>query len=169
MRPDEMDHQRPSGLRGCSGFTLVEALTATAILSGAVMAVAQLSVLSSRSNLQSRDISYANVLASQKLAELSARAVSDLTPTSADAWAQATAGALDYLDGHGAVVTPGDVDALAIYVRRWSITPIAGDTTGGVVIEVSAGRVHRLPSGVVADAEAFDVARVVGVRTARLP
>src|SRR5438093_7062770 len=53
-----------------AGFSLLEVLVATAILATALVSLAQLFALSTRSNIGSRNTTFAAVLAQQKLEEL---------------------------------------------------------------------------------------------------
>lgn len=161
---------RSARARCADGFTLIEVLVATALLTGAAVGVAQGAAMVVRSNIAARDVSYAGVLASQKLAELLADAGA-LMPTAPDGWAHATAGNIDFLDPAGAVVAAGgSLPDGAIYVRRWSITSLPGDPGGGLVVQVSAGRLRRSAgAGVLEDATPSEVARVIGVRTGVVP
>lgn len=167
-----------SGLSSCAragrradGFTFVEVLIATALFTGALAGVVQLVVMASRSTVVSRDISYASALASQKLHALSSDDPAALTLSPPDAWMRTAGGDVEYLDAAGRVLAVrGAPPGGAIYVRRWSITPLADDLTGGVAFQVSVGRLRRRPlDGMPADALPWDVARVVGVRTGRVP
>jgi prepilin-type N-terminal cleavage/methylation domain-containing protein len=154
-----------------SGFTLLEVLAATALLGGVLSGIAHLFLLTGRATLASRDMSYASVLASQKLNELATSDLVSMAPTSPDAWMRSTTGHVEYLDSAGGVLSaggapPGD----ALFIRRWSVTPLAGDASGGVLFQVSAGRLHRNPAGGSAeDALPFGVARVVGIHTGLVP
>ena len=49
-----------------SGFSLIETLVAAGLLATAVITLAQLFMVSTRSNLSSRNTTYASVLAEQK-------------------------------------------------------------------------------------------------------
>jgi|CXWL01.1.fsa_nt_gi prepilin-type N-terminal cleavage/methylation domain-containing protein len=160
----------PRRYRRVDGFTLVEVLVAIALFSSGLALVTQLVVLVSRSTVASRDMSYASALASQKLSQLATVAVVGLTPSPPDAWMR-TAGNVEYLDSAGGVLSASaSPPNSAVYIRRWSVTPLTGDVTGGVVLQVSAGRLRRQPlGGMPADARPSEVARVVGVRTGTVP
>ena len=126
------------------GFTLVEVLVATALFSGGLVAVAQLVVLVSRSTLASRDLSYASILASQKLSELETDDVAGIALTLPDTWKRTAAGSVEYLGAAGELLSAnGPPPDDAIYARRWSVTPLTGDPSGGVMLQVSAGRLRR--------------------------
>src|SRR2546421_1418731 len=58
------------GGAGNAGFSLLEVMVATALLATALVSLAQLFVMSTRSNIGSRNTTYAAVLAQQKLEEL---------------------------------------------------------------------------------------------------
>src|SRR2546423_15347124 len=58
------------GGAGNAGFSLLEVLVATALLATALVSLAQLFAMSTRSNIGSRNTTYAAVLAQQKLEEL---------------------------------------------------------------------------------------------------
>ena len=53
-----------------AGFSLLEVMVATAMLATALVSLAQLFALSTRSNIGSRNMTYAAVLAQQKIEEL---------------------------------------------------------------------------------------------------
>jgi len=53
-----------------SGFSLIEVLVATGLLATAIVSLAQLFALSTRTNLGSHNATYAAVLAQQKVEEL---------------------------------------------------------------------------------------------------
>jgi prepilin-type N-terminal cleavage/methylation domain-containing protein len=150
-----------------NGFTLVEVLVATAVLSIGVLAIGHLAVLSAMSNGRSRDASYAALLASQKLHELDADVVPALPLSAPDAWMRSAEPTTELLDAAGHVLA--DDAGSAIYVRRWSVTPIPGDPAGGIALQVSVGRLRRDSANAVADAVPWEVARVVGVRTGVVP
>src|SRR5678815_3685598 len=57
-------------LGGEAGFSLAEVMVATALLATAVVTLAQLFGIATRSNLSSRNTTYATVLAEQKMEEL---------------------------------------------------------------------------------------------------
>jgi type II secretory pathway pseudopilin PulG len=154
-----------------AGFTLVEVLIATMLFTAALSAVVQLLLLVSRAAISARDASYAGLLASQKLSELTTDDRGSLVASPPDAWMRSTTGHIEYLDSTGVVVGTGAVPpGNSLYVRRWSVTPLASDVTGGILLQVAVGRLHRdWLSGAPADAHPFDVARVVGVRTGTVP
>jgi len=160
------------GVRGRpAGFTLVEVLIATVLFTGALSGVVQLLLLVSRTTISARDASYAGLLASQKLSELTTDDRGSLAASAPDAWMRSTTGHFEYLDPTGVVVAAGGMPpGNTLYVRRWSVTPLAGDATGGILLQVAVGRLHRdWLTGAPAEARPSDVARVVGVRTGTVP
>jgi type II secretory pathway pseudopilin PulG len=163
------------------GFSLVEALFATTLLTALFVGVAQLAAVAARANERSRSMTRTIVLASQKLEQLrglawtfdaTGAAISDfstdttampespsggtgLTASPADALSQNVAGYCDFLDeagrSLGGSTTP---PANTAFVRRWSIDPLpaSNDT---IVIQVQVTRVGQAAEGT----------RLVGVRT----
>ena len=168
-------------------------MIATAILATSLVSLAQLFALSTRSNLGSRNTTYAAVLAQQKLEELRSLAwgfdqvglpVSDLTTDttvtpenpntgtglspSADSTLQAnTTGYVDYTDAFGNKLGGGAVPPQnAIYTRRWSISPLPTNPNNTIVIQVL---VTRLQDRGAADQGAVrrlpEEARMITVKT----
>jgi type II secretory pathway pseudopilin PulG len=176
-----------------SGFSLVEVMVATGLLATAIVTLAQLFALSTQTNVASRNTTYASVLAEQKIEELRALAwgfdtqglaLSDtttnttvspqtptggkgLSPSSSASLQENTPGFVDYVDGYGNKLGTGENPPdNAIYIRRWSITPLPTNPNNTLVIQVlvtrhrtrgaaDQGSVGRLP----------DEARVITVRT----
>src|SRR6185369_13200459 len=119
---------------GESGFSLIEVMVATGLLVTALVTLAQLFVISTRSNLGSHNTTYAAVLAEQKLEELRALAwgydtqglalsdtttnttVSPETPTGGTGLSPSpstslqsnTSGYVDYVDSFGNKLDDGD-------------------------------------------------------------
>ena len=145
------------------GFSLLEVLVATSVLGVALAALAQLFAVAIHLNARARSMTFAVLLAEQKVEELVADA--GLGPSPAGALARNTAGYCDYVDrnGHslGRDLTPPPG---AVYLRRWSIEalPVRPDTA--FVLQVLATRSH------VTDAASDvmrrpDTIRLVTVRT----
>lgn len=156
---------RSEGARRISaprGFALVEALMAAALLGTALAGTAQLLIWSRRAVWTSGAEVMSTVLAVQKIEQLRALtwhvdgdglAVSDVTTTLAtdppsDAGRglanspegtldRATAGYVDYLDARGAWRGAGSrPPAGAVFVRRWSVAPLAADPLHTLVFQV---------------------------------
>ena len=162
------------------GFSLVEALFATTVLTVALVAVAQLAVLSTRANQRAGSATFMAVLAAQKMEQLRALAwtfdasgspLSDmstdtasegtpggtgLTPSPSGVLEHNTSGYCDFLDQHGQTLGGGAVPPdRSAFVRRWSIDPIEGLPNDTLLIQVLV--IHPGGGG--------EEARIVGVRT----
>lgn len=146
------------------GFSLVEVLVAMGLLTAVSMGVAQLFALTTRANVTAKGSTSTTSLAEQKLEQLRSLTwgfdlagqglpLSDTTtnltvtppthdgsglnPSPADSLEQNTAGFVDFLDGGGAWVGTGDTPpASAVYIRRWSITPLPTNPNNTLVIQV---------------------------------
>ena len=112
------------------GFSLIEALIATAVLTTGVGTLAQLVLVAAKSIERARTISSASIAAQEKLEQLRALAsVSDggeFAMSPAGALDENTAGFCDFLDRYGQPLE-GDTTAPpnTVFVRRWSAEPIA--------------------------------------------
>jgi prepilin-type N-terminal cleavage/methylation domain-containing protein len=153
--------------RGCeSGFSLLEVLIASSLLAGALVSLAQLFSLAVRSNVTSREITYAATLAAQKVEELrsldwsfdaaGAQVSDSVTDTSVYPERRAggtgiTAGGatihanapgyVDFVDDEGRKRPDDDAGG---YVRRWSIEPLPSDEiTVVLVVSVMPARAAR--------------------------
>jgi hypothetical protein len=129
--------------------------------------LAQLFVISTRSNIGSHNTTYAAVLAEQKLEELRALAwgydtqglpLSDtttntavspetptggtgLSPSPGSALQSNTTGYVDYVDQFGNKMGTGaNPPQNAIYTRRWSITPLPTNPNNTLVMQVLVTR-----------------------------
>jgi len=150
-----------------SGFSLIETLVATGLLATAVVTLAQLFAVSTRSNLGSRNTTYAAVLAEQKMEELRALTwgfdtsglpVTDITtdttanpetpvggtglaPSPTTALNENTLGWVDYVDGFGNKLGGGTTPpAGAIWTRRWSVMPLPTNPNNTIIIQVLVTR-----------------------------
>ena len=147
-----------------SGFSLIEVLVASGLLATAVVTLAQLFAVSTRSNLGSRNTTYASVLAEQKMEELRALAwgfdasglpITDITtntavnpetpnggtglaPSPETALQENTPGWVDYVDGFGNKVgTGGDKPpSAALWTRRWSVEPLPTNPNNTIILQV---------------------------------
>jgi len=167
-------------LRCTSGFSLCEVAVATAILATAVVSLGELFGIATMSNRRARDTTYASALASQKLEQLralafaideSGQAITDpgLAASPAGTLDRNTAGFVDYLDARGAPLGGGNSPpAGTMYIRRWAITPFAGNPGDVLVLEVrvTPWRGDAAPAGV---SRRPDEARFTAVRTRRAP
>src|SRR5882672_5438670 len=158
-----------SSLSRNDGFSLLEVMVATAILATSLVSLAQLFALSTRSNLASRNSTFAAVLAQQKLEELRSLAwgfdqiglpISDITtdttvtpeqpnggtglsPSSDSALQGNTVGYVDYIDSYGNKLGTGaNPPQNAIYTRRWSISPLPTNPNNTLVMQVLVTRLN---------------------------
>jgi type II secretory pathway pseudopilin PulG len=171
-----------------SGFSLVEVTVATGLLAAALMSLAQLFAMSVQSNTSSRDMTFATVLAQQKLEQLRALAwgfdeiglpVSDmttntavqpedpfsgtgLTPSPGDALLGNVQGYHDFVDQWGNTVGFSDE---AMYFRRWSVEPLPTNPNNTLVLQVVVGRVRDRGLAEGTHRRIRDEARVMTVKT----
>jgi len=152
------------GIRGERGFSLLEVLTATTILTVALAALAQLFAISTRANASAKATGYAAILAEQKMEQLRSLTfgfdtlglpVTDtttnvtkypeelnggkgLTPSPPRSIAITTDGYCDFVDRAGNVlVAVGTAPPNGTtYIRRWSIEPLPTNPNNTLVIQV---------------------------------
>src|SRR5688500_2920851 len=186
--------ERSRSFSSSAGFSLAEVMVATALLATALVTLAQLFAVSTRSNIGSRNTTYAAVLAEQKLEELRALTcgfdstglpVTDTTtntavnpdepdggtglnPSPAAALQENTNGYVDYVDQWGNKIGRGGATppADAIYTRRWSITPLPTNPNNTIVLQVLVTRnFNRGAADEGAVARLPEEARLVTVKT----
>ena len=186
--------EKSRSFSSASGFSLIEVMVAMALLATAVVSVAQLFAVSTRSNIGSRNTTYAAVLAEQKIEELRALTwgfdssglpVTDTTantavtpeepaggtglePSPASALQENTNGYVDYVDQWGNKVGRGGTDppANAIYTRRWSIEPLPTNPNNTLILQVLVTRLrNRGAADEGAVARLPEEARLVTVKT----
>ena len=151
------------------GFSLIEVLVASLILTVGVLALAQLFAVSTTSNLAAKSTTYAAVLADQKMEELrsltwgfdsvglplndrttdtaspddAAIGGTGLSPSPETALRENTPGYVDYVDMFGNKVAGGDTPpASATYMRRWSIEPLPTNPNNTLIIQVLVSRIR---------------------------
>jgi len=177
-----------------AGFSLLEVLVATALLASALVSLAQLFAMSTRSNIGSRNSTYAAVLAQQKLEELRSLAwgfdqvglpISDITtdttktpetavggtglsPSPQTSLSDNTDGWVDYIDAWGRKLGGGtNPPQNAIYTRRWMVSPLPTNPNNTLVIQVLVFRASKVRGE--ADAGAVkrlpEEARMITVKT----
>ena len=176
-----------------AGFSLVETLVATGLLATAIVTLAQLFALSTRTNVASHNTTYAAVLAEQKMEELrglvwgfdtqglpisdtatdtsvtpmTASGGTGLQPSPTTALQENTTGYVDYVDAFGNKLGTGaNPPQNAIYTRRWSITPLPTNPNNTFVIQVLVTRNNN--RGAANDGNVGrlpEEARMVSVRT----
>ena len=177
-----------------SGFSLVEVLVATALLATAIVTLAQLFAISTRTNLGSHNSTFAAVLAQQKMEELRSLSwgfdqmglplsdtTTDTTVTpetanggtglspSADTTLQSnTAGWVDYVDAYGNKMccSGANMPLTATYTRRWMVSPLPTNPNNTLVIQVLVTRnKNRGASDLGAVGRMPEEARLITVKT----
>jgi prepilin-type N-terminal cleavage/methylation domain-containing protein len=158
---------KSNSFNSAHGFSLVETMVAVSIMATAIVTLAQLFALSTRTNVSSHYTTYAAVLAEQKLEELRGLSwgfdtqglpVSDtttdtsvspesptggkgLSPSPNSALSQNTVGFVDYVGAFGNKLGGGaSLPQNAVYTRRWSITPLPTNPNNTLVIQVLVTR-----------------------------
>lgn len=149
------------------GFSLLEVLVATTILTVALTALAQLFGVATRANDSSRATTFASVLAQQKMEQLRgltwgfdvdglplSDTTTDLTvvpeasiggtglsPSPAGTLGSNTQGYCDFLDGAGNALGGGGVAPVGtVYIRRWSVEPVPTNPNNTIVLQVLVTR-----------------------------
>jgi type II secretory pathway pseudopilin PulG len=172
----------PIDAEDARGFSVLETLVATTILAVAVSGLAHLFVLAARANTIAAAMTAVTLAAQQKMEELrgltfrvdaAGNAVTDagLTASPADALDVDRDGYCDFVDRFGRILAghPAPPGA-AVYVRRWSIEPLADDPGGTLVLQVRVVRAGIRPAAALAvHARMQDEARFVAVRTRKGP
>jgi hypothetical protein len=143
-------------------MVLLEVLIATAICVAGIVSALHVVGQAMTSTRVSRDRTISTQLAAQKLAELTAVPLEVLVDTTADAWLRSVAGAYEYLDRAGEVLSVDVMPPSAHYVRRWAVTSGMVGGTDWRAIDVSVSRAHRQAVG---DAGLADMVRLTTLRT----
>jgi hypothetical protein len=169
-------------------------MVATVLLATAIVSVAQLIVLSVRSNLASQRSTFAATLALEKMEQLRSLAwgfdeiglpINDyasniavyppdpdggvgLSPSPDNSLSANVTGYVDYIDRHGNTLGGGtdSVDG-TVYVRRWSIEPLPTNPNNTLILQVlvfSLGDRSADGAGAVLN-QVRDEARLVSVKT----
>ena len=156
-------HPRPSPRRGpitASGFSLVEVLIATGLLATAIASLAHLFALATHANLAAGEVTWATVLAAQKIEELRAEPFPE----------QPVDQSIEYLDSRGDRLDATASAGRRAYTRRWWIEPLPSASDDTVAITVGVSRYRRGDDGTPgAGGRLRGVARVVTLRTRRAP
>ena len=133
------------------GFSLLEVLFATTILTAAVLTLSQLMAAATHANASARTSSLATLLAAQKMEQLRARswafdasgaAVSDID--AGGALDRDVDGFADWLDATGRGVLRADA---ATFIRRWSVAPLPSHVDTLVLQVVVIGPEGRTRTG----------------------
>jgi type II secretory pathway pseudopilin PulG len=183
---------------GAAGFSLLEVVIAICVMAGALVLLGQMLGISVANNQTARRLTYATVLAEQKMEQLRGLSwgvdslglpVSDTStntsspvesPTGGTGLSASPSGTLtrntdgwvDYLDRFGNVLGGGSsLRSKTSYIRRWAIEPLAANPDNTLVIHVLV--TTRFDRG-VADASRStilwpDEARLVSVKTRKAP
>ena len=178
-----------------SGFSLLEVIMATSLLTVAVASLAQLSAISVRANASAKAITYASLLAQQKMEQLRGLTwgfdtlglpLTDTTtdvsvtpekmtadrglspsPRGAGRLAVNSDGYCDFLDGSGRWLAAGAMaPAGTVFIRRWSVEPLPTNPNNTIVLQVLVTR-NRAPVAAAGAAATRtpDEARLVSVKT----
>jgi hypothetical protein len=169
---------------GETGSTLIEVICAVAIMATGVLTMAQMFIISTKSNMSSRNDTFAAVLAEQKIEQLRSLTwgfdtqgvpISDFTtdvsvspespvggtglqPSPSTALQQNTSGYVDHVGADGAIIGNGVLPAAAtVYTRRWSIEPLPTNPNNTLIIQVLV-----TPNRVRGQADLGNVARLPG-------
>jgi type II secretory pathway pseudopilin PulG len=176
------------------GFSLIETMCATGLLVAAVVALAQMFVISVKNNQSARTGSYTTALAEQKLEQLrgltygfdtiglpitdtttdttqtteSPNGGKGLTPSQGGTLVSNTDGYVDYLDQFGNILGGGTAPLpKTVYIRRWSIDPLPTNPNNTLVIQVMVTR--ELNRGVADQTGSTqrlkDEARIMSIKT----
>lgn len=166
MRPARYDSSRRHCRRGSGapGFSLAEVLISMGLLTAVSLGVAQMFALSARANQVAKGVTSTTAMAEQKMEELRSLTwgfatdgtglpVSDsrsnlsvspanasgggLNPSPSGSLDRNTPGFVDFLDANGVWVGTGsEPPATAVYVRRWSITPLPTNPNNTLILQV---------------------------------
>jgi prepilin-type N-terminal cleavage/methylation domain-containing protein len=123
-------------LRTEHGFSLLEVLVASTLLSVALLSLAQLLALATAANASAGRATYAAVLAAEQLEQLRSLSWESLRGRAGDS--------VDELDRSGALLAPGSP---GMYRRRLRIEPLPSDPANALVIQVivtGRGEVARM-------------------------
>ena len=149
------------------GFSLVETLVATTIMTVALASLAQLFLISTKANQSARLTTNASVLAQQKMEQLRALTwgfdtlglpLSDtssdltvvpeqpqggpgLTPSPGGSLQNNVDGYVDFIDGRGQPLGGGtNAPPNTVYVRRWSVEPLPTNPNNTLILQVMVTR-----------------------------
>lgn len=192
------ERTRPAEARrdsaGEGGFSLIEVLVATTILTVALSALAQLFAISTKTNASAKSTTFAALLAQQKMEQLRGLTwgfdtlglpLSDtttnvtvvpelmtggtgLSPSPANSLGENTSGYCDFLDKHGNSLGGGTTPpADTTYIRRWSVEPLPTNPNNTLVFQVLVTRSRNRGDAdtAIGVRRLPDEARIVSVKT----
>ena len=182
-----------SSTSGEHGFSILEVLMATTVLTVGIAALAQLFALSTRANVSAKVTTAASVLAQQKMEQLrgltwgfdvvglplsdystnvtvASETPSDgvgLTPSPAASLEENTEGYCDFLDRYGNSLGGGEsAPSGTAYVRRWSIEPLPSNPDNTLILQVLVTPPKdRGADPAVSTRRLPDEARIISVKT----
>jgi prepilin-type N-terminal cleavage/methylation domain-containing protein len=109
------------------GFSLIEVMIATSILAIGLISLAQLALLSRASDRAAAFVTTASVLAQDKMEQLRAAPWPD----------SGGPACCEFFDAGGVLLGDGPTAPVGtVYVRRWSIDPVAGVADSARVLQV---------------------------------
>lgn len=180
---------------GDDGFSILEVLVATTVLTVALAALAQLFGISTRANASAKNTTYASVLAGQKMEQLRGLtwgfdplglpltdsttniAVVPESPTGGHGLSPSPAGSLgrnsegycDFIDKSGNWLGGCKTPLLdAYYVRRWAVEPLPTNPNNTIVLQVlvTRNRSRGTADQTITTVKRLpDEARIVSVKT----
>jgi prepilin-type N-terminal cleavage/methylation domain-containing protein len=146
------------------GFTLIEVLVVIAVLVTAVVGIAQIVIVTARSNRGALDTSMATLIGTARMEELRLQDWDDaqLIESPAGTLASNVSGYVDYVDQFGSPIAmsagQNQPPSGAVFVRRWAIRPTA-DASGMLLVQVIVLR--------QSDSHAAVLSQLTGTRTRR--
>jgi prepilin-type N-terminal cleavage/methylation domain-containing protein len=179
-----------------SGFSLVEVMVATAILATAVVALAELFGISTKTNASAKNAGMTMILAEQKIEQLRSLAfgfdvsglpVNDITtdtavyppaatggkglsPSTTNTIQAGTDGYVDYLDAYGRSLGGGTTPPTnTAFIRRWSVEPLPTNPNNTLILQVLVTRrTDRGTADAGSVARAPDEARLMTIKSRKL-
>ena len=185
-------------MRDARGFSLLEVLVATTLVTVSLAALAQLVAIATRANRNASATTYATVLAQQKMEQLWSLTWGfdtlglPLTDTSTDitveperetggnglrpsppnTLGQNVEGYVDYLDMFGRALGGGPTPPEGtVYLRRWAVEPLPANPGNTIVLQVLVTRrgTRGTADAAIGARRLPDEARVISVKTRKAP
>jgi type II secretory pathway pseudopilin PulG len=179
-----------------AGFSLVEVIIATGILATALVSLAQLFAISTKSNLSARNSGTAMIYAEQKIEQLRALSYTldssglpstdvttdtsvyppatsggtGLSPSTENTLQSNTDGYVDYIDHLGRSLGGGEtIPDNTAFIRRWSIEPLPTNPNNVTIIQVLVTRSRdRGTADLGSVARGVDEARLMTIRSRKV-